>query len=401
MAPPPPPPSASPLPTPPTPAPAAPAPVVKPAAAAISEVAAPVEAPASPAAAAAAAWAFDPLPPSHPASSHAVVSLLPSATEIICIIGGRPILVGRNHEDDYPENVTNLPILTGAKTTFTTSADVDVQVSTALAKGESLYTLDAELLNTLKPTVILTQDLCDVCAIDLPTVERIAAKMKPRPKVVTLNPMDLYEVLDNITEVAEAVGLEREAALVRQGLDERVRKAIARGEEKLHRNGGVRPRVLFVEWTTPVYPGGHWTPQLVHLAGATHIIAPAQPDPKDPTRILGAGPSARVPDTSVIPAAAPTHVIVGPCGLDLEASRRETDILYNDKEVGGWFRQVVAQGAKVSVIDGNKMFNRPGPRLVECLEWLVDWIWDEEDETLRIPFPWEEWRAPAVPPPLA
>ena len=103
-----------------------------------------------------------------------VISVLPSATEILCFIGGRHLLVGRSHEDNFPSSITHLPVLTGQKTTFTTAADVDKQVSEALSSGQSLYTLDEALLRELKPDVILTQDLCEVCAIDLKTVERIA-----------------------------------------------------------------------------------------------------------------------------------------------------------------------------------------------------------------------------------
>jgi iron complex transport system substrate-binding protein len=122
-----------------------------------------------------------------------VASVLPSATEILCLLGGGHLLVGRSHEDNYPASITHLPVLTGQKTTFTTAKDVDAQVSQALKEGQSLYTLDVELLKELSPLdVILTQDLCEVCAIDLVTVERVAKELKPpAPAIVSLNPENL------------------------------------------------------------------------------------------------------------------------------------------------------------------------------------------------------------------
>ena len=137
-----------------------------------------------------------------------VISVLPSATEMLCHIGGGHLLVGRSHEDNYPECITHLPVVTGQLTEFTTAVDVDRQVSSALSSGQSLYTIDEPLLISLQPDVILTQDICAVCAIDLQTVERLAARMSPRPRVVSLNPLGLDDVLDNLLQVGEAVGMQ-------------------------------------------------------------------------------------------------------------------------------------------------------------------------------------------------
>lgn len=152
-----------------------------------------------------------------------VVSVLPSATEMLCLIGGEHLLVGRSHEDNFPQSITHLPVVTGQRTTFTTPAEVDSQVSAALAQGQSLYTLDAPLIAELCPDVILTQDICKVCAIDLQTVERLAARMSPSPKIVSLNPNSLEDVLENLLQLGDAVGLEAEARVTKASLQARLR----------------------------------------------------------------------------------------------------------------------------------------------------------------------------------
>ncbi|KAI9096616.1 hypothetical protein DFS34DRAFT_148162 [Phlyctochytrium arcticum] len=307
-----------------------------------------------------------------------VVSLLPSATEMLCIIGGEHLLVGRNHEDDFPKSITDRPILTGQKTTFTTSADVDRQVSEALHSGQSLYTLNTTLLAELQPQVVLTQDLCNVCAIDLQTVERVAQKMPNPPEVVTLNPVNLQDVLENIIEVGRAIGMEKQALEARQALQTRVNNACALAKAHLDAAGGVRKRVAFIEWTDPIFPAGHWTPQLIEMAGACHPVAPA-------TALTGAGPSKRTGEDRVIESR-PEILIICPCGLNLEDSKRETRLVSEKK----WWIETMKGVEKIAVVDGNQMFNRPGPRLVDALEWLVGFIWDKPD-VIPKDFPWEQW----------
>ena len=228
-----------------------------------------------------------------------VVSVLPSATEMLCFIGGGHLLMGRSHEDNYPASITHLPVVTGQLTSFTTAVDVDKQVSSALSTGQSLYTIDEQLLTTLKPDVILTQDICAVCAIDLQTVQRLAARMSPRPRVVSLNPLSLGDVLDNLLQVGEAVGMESEAQAARAGLEARLRRAdelvatsqaaaaaaaaaakpaSAAAEGVVAAGEAARPCVAFIEWPDPLYVGGHWTPQLIERAGGAHPLNPARPE---------------------------------------------------------------------------------------------------------------------------
>lgn len=304
-----------------------------------------------------------------------VISVLPSATEMLCFLGGRNMLVGRSHEDNFPAGLEAVPIVTGQRTSFTTSAEVDAQVSAALAAGQSLYTLDEQLIRELRPDVILTQDICAVCAIDLVTVERLCATMEPRPLIVSLDPMNLGDVLRNLTQVGDAVGLEKEAAAAVAHLEARIARARATADAAVAQSGGFRPNVAFVEWPSPLYVGGHWTPQLLRLAGAEHPLNPARSDAE------GAGKSFPV-ELQALARSEPELVIVAPCGLDLAACRREVETCLHEQ--APWRQLGAVKAGRVALVDGDAMFNRPGPRLVDALEWLV-WLLHNEESPLRPP----------------
>ncbi|KAF9995147.1 hypothetical protein BGZ79_011176 [Entomortierella chlamydospora] len=277
-----------------------------------------------------------------------IISLLPSAAEIICLVGGEPEMVARSHEDDFPSSIQHLPILTAAKTVFTTSADVDRQVSEALSQGASLYDLDVDKLKELKPSIIVTQDLCNVCSIDLVSVQRIASKLSPQPEIVTLNPTSLSEVMESITTVGTAIGHAEEAAKIRAELEERIQKCINVTAEVKKNNPDYKPkRVMFFEWTDPIYPGGHWTPEIIELVGGVH-----------PINTPGT-PSVRVP-VEAVAAVEPEVIIICPCGLDMDATRKEYGILM-EKD---WFRDLSNKATTIALVDGNQMFNRSGPRLI-------------------------------------
>ena len=315
-----------------------------------------------------------------------VASVLPSATEILCSIGGDYLLVGRSHEDNFPASITHLPMLTDQLISreWTSAAAVNAEVSCALQSGKSLYFLNAELLTELKPDLILTQDLCSVCAIDLAEVRLIASKINPPPAVLSLDPQTLEDVLADMIIVGEAVGLQKEAAKAKAVFDDRVRAVISAADEIL----GVQSRsvlakskdrvkVAFIEWSDPIYVGGHWTPQLIYMAGGEHTLNPCgEGAPNSYVQIGGAGKSFPVTIESVI-ASDPDLVIVAPCGLNLEMSRREADRLMSQQ----WFQDLRAiRNKRLLVVDGDAMFNRPGPRLVDALEWLVS-VFHEKDSS--------------------
>ncbi|KAJ3348939.1 hypothetical protein GGF32_005898 [Allomyces javanicus] len=321
-----------------------------------------------------------------------IISVLPSATEILCLLPGfDKLLVGRSHECDYPRTIRDRPILTGQKTTFTTSADVDRQVSEALSQGNSLYTLDIPQIQQLKPDMILTQDICDVCAIDLQTVQRVAKGMKPSPTVLTLNPASLRDVLVNIVEVGDAVGASKEARAIFEDLVCRVKAA----EQWSLANVKQRPNVAFIEWVDPIFFGGHWTPELIELAGGYHPLntilksttdsLPAthwvkQPVPTLPVRTITRGDCAatstyatdytksyRIQPATLV-ATRPDILLIAPCGLDIDTTKRELRLLLDRADA--WWWQLNPRPKRVILMNGNHHFNRPGPRLVDALEFV-------------------------------
>jgi ABC-type Fe3+-hydroxamate transport system substrate-binding protein len=329
-----------------------------------------------------------------------VVSLLPSATEIILALTGPdavrgegPVrLVGRSHECDWPPDVglNRIPALTAARTHFTTSAAVDQAVRTALAAGESLYTLDTALLASVRPDVIITQDLCEVCSIDLETVRQAAASISPVPKVVSLNPQTFDDVLDDIMSVGEAVGMPKRSIEVVAGLRERASRA-----QEYVNPYTEPPSVAFLEWTDPLFVGGHWTPQLIERAGGAHPLNPSRPADGSGAAagMIGqtmrrAGKSIRV-SPEQLTESRPEWLLVCPCGLTLDQAWRETELLSRHT----WWGDLPAvRRGQVAVVDGSQMFNRPGPRLVDGLEFLAGLI-GERPGLIPANFPWRPWRA--------
>jgi iron complex transport system substrate-binding protein len=207
-----------------------------------------------------------------------VVSLLPSATELLFAAGGGDLLVGRSHECDWPLAAMRAPILTSARIAHTAgsggeqsvpvdSAAIDAAVRASIAAGESLYHLDEHLLRELDPDVILTQDLCDVCSIDLRSVERIARTLPRVPKIINLNPTTVWQVLDDVLTVGEAIGRPAQAQAAATALRDRLWTASERSAPFVD-----GPSVLFLEWTDPPFVGGHWTPELITLAGGLHPL---------------------------------------------------------------------------------------------------------------------------------
>jgi ABC-type Fe3+-hydroxamate transport system substrate-binding protein len=300
-------------------------------------------------------------------ASPRVVSLLPSASEILCAIGGEELLVGRSHECDWPPSIADRPILTSQRTGQpegpNASAAIDAEVRAALAAddGASLYRLDADLLARLEPDVILTQDLCEVCSIDLTTVRRVAAGMARPPAIVSLDPKDLFGVFDDLLTVGAAVGRERAAETAMVALRDRYWRAVDFTNPYVP-----GPEVAFLEWMDPLFAGGHWTPQLIEAAGGRHSLNP----PRSKSRRI---------EPEELLAIAPERVIVCPCGYPLEAIRREWATLTGSRWWNLLPANLAGQEGRVVLVDGNAMFNRPGPRLVDAFEWLVGWLNDRPE----------------------
>ena len=332
-----------------------------------------------------------------------IVSLLPSATEILCLVGGKDLLVGRSHECDFPIDpdggLAALPTLTAARTTFVggpgASAAVDRQVRAALSGSSggglppSLYELDTGMLESLRPDIILTQNLCEVCSIALPEVQaaarRIGRATGREPRVISLDPHTLEQVYDDCLLIGKAIEREADAMHAVASLRERFYAAADLVPAFVH-----APVVGFLEWTDPLFIAGHWTVQLIERAGGRHplneTVAKAGAG-----SAMGAMHSERVAGKSiavppeVFAATKPEALVIAPCGLTLDQTREAARELA-DKD---WFRALPAvQHNKVALVDGNQYFNRPGPRLVDAFEWLVAWLHDRP-ERMPAGFAWE------------
>lgn len=287
-----------------------------------------------------------------------IASLLPSTTEIACALGFESELVGRSHECDFPATVMRLPVLTEAK--LDSAADgreIDRQVRALVSEGLSVYRVDADALRELRPTHILTQDQCEVCAASLRDVETALAQwLGERPSVVSLRPATLGDVFDDVQRVADALGEGDRGRTVVRELSERITEV---GE----RTAGMRkrPRVACVEWIDPLMAAGNWMPELVTLAGGESIFG-------------AIGRHSPWIEWEELRAADPDTIVVLPCGFDLARTRAEMPPLMAQPGFAGL--RAVRDG-RVFLVDGNQYFNRPGPRLVESLTLLTEMLHPE------------------------
>ena len=285
--------------------------------------------------------------------THRIVSLIASATEIVCALGFEPQLVGRSHECDHPPSVAALPVCSSSKVrTGSASRRIDGQVRRIVAEGLSVYRVDPDVLERLAPTVVITQTQCEVCAVSLRDVEAAVCEIVgSRPHIVSLEPMSLVDVWRDIRAVASALGApERGDALVRDLLDRlaAVRAAV--------RSAPSRPSIACIEWIDPLMSTGNWVPELVDCAGGVHLFEEA-------------GRHSGYLEMEALAAADPDVVAVMPCGFDIGRSWPEVPALASHPAWGGL--SAVANG-RVVVADGNQFFNRPGPRLVESAEILAE-----------------------------
>jgi iron complex transport system substrate-binding protein len=274
-----------------------------------------------------------------------IVSLVPHATELCFALGLGDELIAVTHECDYPPAALSLPQVTRDMLAGGLDADqIDAAVRARVAAGESIYELDRELLRSLSPELIVTQALCPVCAVSYEEVSELAKQLPSCPNVISLDPHTLGETLADVRTVAEATGRRAEGvALVARsaGRIDRVRLAV---------RGAARPRVVALEWLDPVFVAGHWTPQLIELAGGEDVLGlPAE--------------SSQQLDWETVAAAAPEIAIVMPCGYGAARARDEA-LAYSDE-----LRSLDA--ARVVAVDAAAYFSRPGPRLVDGLELLA------------------------------
>ncbi|MFF4319155.1 cobalamin-binding protein [Streptomyces sp. NPDC001568] len=281
-----------------------------------------------------------------------IVSLLPAATDIVAELGLTADLVGRTHECDWPPRaVAGVPVVTSAEFSADalSSREISAAVGGAAHSGSSLYTLDTGALGALAPDVILTQDLCDVCAVSYAGVTRAVRVLDGGPRVLSLEPRTLGDVLDCLVTVGELLGVREHARERREALADRLETVRARTA------GRRRPRVVAIEWLDPLWPAGHWVPEQIGYAGGEALLAA----PGEHTRPM---------DWAAVRAARPDVVLVMPCGFDPQRTLRERELLTS---LPGWEDLPAVRSGEVWVLDGPAYFNRPGPRVVRGAEVLA------------------------------
>jgi iron complex transport system substrate-binding protein len=273
-----------------------------------------------------------------------IASLLPSATEIVCALGMENELVAVTHECDYPESVRSKPVLTRSVLAPAGSgAEVDRHIRELVHQGSSIYALDADRLAALQPDLILTQELCEVCAVSYPIVERAARRLGSSPQLVSLEPESLDDVFQNIRFVGGLTGRHDAARQVCDALARRITTV----EQRVA--GKPRRKVVCLEWVDPPYNCGHWTPELVTMAGGEELLGVAR-RPAHPV------------DWQQVIDGQPEVVVVMACGFSLDRSLREVEAMRGRFD---------ALRAEIWVVDGNAFFSRPGPRLVDSVEIMA------------------------------
>jgi iron complex transport system substrate-binding protein len=280
-----------------------------------------------------------------------IASLLPSATEIVCTLGLEEALVAVSHSCDFPGRVESLPRVTRTRVPHgAASYEIDAVVRDCLHRGESLYQLDEALLESLRPDLIVTQALCEVCAVGPAEVGRAVPALSSHPRVITLEPRTLEEVFDAIEVVGAAVGRSEEAELLVKDLRRRV-DAVRTRSAALAR----RPRVAFLEWADPPICGGHWNPELVELAGGRDGLGRRG----EPSRMIA---------WEDVIAWQPEVLVLACCGFDAARGQAEMELL---RQRPGFARLPCAGEGRTYVMDGVRLFSRPGPSLVDSLERLA------------------------------
>ncbi|QFU82469.1 cobalamin-binding protein [Natronorubrum aibiense] len=279
-----------------------------------------------------------------------IVTTLPSATETVAALDLNPAAV--SHECDYPPSVESLPSVTSSRIdTSGSSAEIDSQVLDTADDG-GVYEIDTELLEDIEPDLIVTQGMCDVCAVDETVVTEAVADLEAAPEILTTDPHRVSDVLDDLERVGRATDLEERAREVRAALESRIdvireRTADLEAED--------RPRVAIFDWTDPAMIAGHWTAELAEWAGGTYGLADA-------------GERSRPREWDEIREYDPELVIVAPCGFGLEQIAANAADLTQRED---WDKLTAVQNGRVWAMDGDHYLNRPGPRLVDTLEALA------------------------------
>ncbi|HMC59893.1 MAG TPA: cobalamin-binding protein [Candidatus Solibacter sp.] len=295
-----------------------------------------------------------------------IVSLIASATEIVDALGQLDCLVGRSHECDYPERVKALPVCTRPRIDVDASSqEIDRAVKERARTAVSIYDVFEDVIESLEPTHILTQVQCEVCAVSLRDVELALARgMRGQPRIVSLQPDSLATIWDDVGRVAGALGIAERGEMVVGELQARMSALAGRAlapmacPPRALPPRALPPRVACIEWMEPLMAAGNWTPELIEMAGGVNLFGEA-------------GKHSPWMTWEALVAADPDVVVIAPCGFDLVRTQQE---IYWMTERPGWNHLRAVQTGRVYLADGNQYFNRPGPRVVETLQILVEML---------------------------
>lgn len=284
-----------------------------------------------------------------------IISLLPAATEIVCALGLKNQLIGRSHECDYPAEIQSLPICSEARfVSGNDSAKIDAEVKEILTDALSIYTIDKEKIQSLKPDVVITQSQCEVCAVSEKDVEQaLSGLLRQKTSLISLQPNTLADIFREIKEVAIALDAEQQANVLLEELEERV--DIVRHKLKFFPD---KPKVAIIEWLSPLMVAGNWIPELVEIAGGQSILAEN-------------GKHSPFVEWQQIYDENPDVIIIAPCGFSINRTLQEIDLILN---LPGWRDLNAVKNNKVFIADGNAYFNRSGPRIVDTIEMLAEMI---------------------------
>jgi iron complex transport system substrate-binding protein len=280
-----------------------------------------------------------------------ICSLLPGATEVVAALAPTKFLVGISHECDYPPDITHKPVV--VRETIAagrSSRGIDRQVRARLKSGQALYEINETLLARVRPHLVIAQDTCDVCAVTPEQLDEALRGLPDPPRVLSLNPSTLDDVLADIQRIGYAIRRETEAALLAARLRERLQHVLLQVAR-----AGTHPRVACLEWLDPLYAAGHWVPEMVAYAGGVDVLGTP-------------GAPAKKVTWKQVCAAKPDVLVLMPCGFSIDRTRRELALL---TKRAGWKTLPAVKSGRVFLVDGPAYFNRPGPRLVDGVEILA------------------------------
>ena len=288
-----------------------------------------------------------------------ICSFLPSATEIVYLLGLGESLFGVSHECDFPDEARSKPVVVRSRVDMSemSSAEIDAAVTDMMMRGENIYAVDEDALAAARPDLVITQQLCEVCAVSFEDVQDAAARLDSPPEILSLDPHSVDDVIEDVLRVGRVAGAESAAHVAAFNMRSRldgVKRALAGVSEK--------PRVACVEWLSPIIVAGHWVPEMVSIAGGTDALA--EPG----------APSARV-EFERVAEAEPDAVILMPCGMDATQARAEFNAL-PDRE--RWESLDAFKNGRAWAVDSGALFSRSGPRLVDGVELMASLLHPDE-----------------------